>query len=107
MSDVWRLHRGSQVVALLTVTGGDFPWMHARVETLPGFDEFRPVFLELEQALDAEEYERAAVLDERVCELFTMTYPDGEQVPEFWLRIYADGTAGWRWSDEPFDDEDD
>ncbi|KJK48686.1 hypothetical protein UK23_16040 [Lentzea aerocolonigenes] len=101
--EVWRLHRGGLEIARLVVTGGDFPWMHARVETLAGFEEFRPVFAELEQALDAEEYERADVLDGRVRSLFTMTFPDGEPVAEFLLRIYADGTAGWRWHDEPFD----
>jgi hypothetical protein len=24
-------------------------------------------------------------------------------VPEFLLHIHDDGTAGWRWHDEPFD----
>ena len=107
--DVWRLHHAGQEIARLTVTGGDWPWMYATVETLPGFEEFRPLFAELEQALeqalDDEDYERSSRLDDRVRELFTMTYPDGDQVPEFLLRIYADGTAGWRWHHEPFDED--
>ncbi|MER5479667.1 hypothetical protein ABT026_22270 [Streptomyces sp. NPDC002734] len=32
-----------------------------------------------------------------------MTYPDGTPVPEFWLRLHGDGTAGRRWHHEPFD----
>jgi hypothetical protein len=31
-----------------------------------------------------------------------MTFPDGSRVAEFMLRIHDDGTAGWRWHDEPF-----
>jgi len=100
---VWRLHRAGQEIARLTVTGGDFPWVHATVESMPGFEEFRPVFAELEQTLDDEDYERSADLDDRIRESLTMTFPDGQPVAEFLLRIYADGTAGWRWHDEPFD----
>lgn len=101
---VWRLHHAGQEVARLTVTGGDFPWVHATVETLPGFEEVRPVFAELEQALDDEDYDRSSELDDQVRALLTMTYPDGQPVPEFLVRVYADGTAGWRWHDEPFED---
>lgn len=32
-----------------------------------------------------------------------MTFPDGSPVAEFMLYIHDDGTAGWRWFDEPFD----
>ncbi|MER5596623.1 hypothetical protein [Streptomyces sp. NPDC002265] len=34
----------------------------------------------------------------------TTTLPDGSQVAEFMLHIYADGTADWRRHDEPFDE---
>ncbi|MFS8102883.1 hypothetical protein LFM09_37720 [Lentzea alba] len=102
--EVWRLHHEGREIARLTVTGGDFPWVHATVETLPGFEDVRPVFEALEQALDDEDYERADDLDGRVRELLTMTFPDGRPVAEFLVRVYADGTAGWRWHDEPFDD---
>ncbi|MER5479668.1 hypothetical protein ABT026_22275 [Streptomyces sp. NPDC002734] len=42
VGDVWRLHHGDREVARLTVTGFDMPWMYADVETLPGFESFRP-----------------------------------------------------------------
>ncbi|MEV6847472.1 hypothetical protein [Actinoplanes sp. NPDC051411] len=35
----------------------------------------------------------------------TLRYPEGNEVPEFLLHIQGD-EAWWRWSDEPFDDDD-
>jgi hypothetical protein len=35
-----------------------------------------------------------------------MTFPNGQAVAEFMLRIHGDGTAGWRWLDESFGTED-
>jgi hypothetical protein len=32
-----------------------------------------------------------------------MTFPDGTPVAEFLLQIHPDGTAAWRWHDEPFE----
>lgn len=102
---VWRLHHAGQEIARLKVTGADFPWVHADVETLPGFEEFRPVFAEQEQAVDDEDYERSDACYFEIRKSLTMTFPDGRPVAEFLLHIHADGTAGWRWSDEPFDDD--
>ncbi|MFD9270780.1 hypothetical protein ACFWB1_23810 [Streptomyces goshikiensis] len=36
------------------------PWVHAEVETLPGFEEFLPLFTEQERAVDDEDWEQAA-----------------------------------------------
>ena len=30
-----------------------------------------------------------------------MTYPAGSPVTEFMVNVHGDGTAGWRWQDEP------
>lgn len=102
--EVWRLHHEGEEIARLTVTGWDWPWVHAAVETSPGFEEFRAVFAEQEQAIDDEDHERADACYERIRQSLTMTCPDGQPVAEFWLHVHRDGTAGWRWSDEPFDD---
>ncbi|MFE7402461.1 hypothetical protein [Streptomyces sp. NPDC057557] len=51
---IWRLHHGNQEITRLAVTGTDMPWTHAEVETLPGFEEFRPVFTEQARAIDEE-----------------------------------------------------
>ncbi|WP_405442150.1 hypothetical protein OG373_33205 [Streptomyces avidinii] len=100
---VWRLYHGDQEIARLTVTGADMPWMHAEVETLPGFEEVRSLFSEQEQARDEEDWERADTCCTRIRSALTLTFPDGGPVAEFMLHIHEDGTAGWRWHDEPFD----
>jgi hypothetical protein len=99
----WRLHHGAQEIARLIVTGTDMPWVHAHLEALPGFDEFRPVFTEQEQAIDAEDRARADACYEQIRSALTMTFPDGRPVAEFMVHIHANGTAGWRWHDEPFE----
>ncbi|WP_212747212.1 hypothetical protein [Streptomyces montanus] len=100
---IWRLHHGEQEIARLTVTGADMPWTHAEVETLSGFEEFRPLFAEHERAVDDEEWEQADACYTQIRSELTMTFPDGSPVAEFMLHIHDDGTAGWRWHDEPFD----
>ncbi|MER7828299.1 hypothetical protein ABTX85_37785 [Streptomyces sp. NPDC096097] len=101
--DAWLLHHGDRVIARLIVTGSDMPWTHAEVETLPGFEAFRPLFVEQERAVDDEDWERADACYTRIRGALSMTFPDGDPVAEFMLRVHDDGTAGWRWHDEPFD----
>jgi hypothetical protein len=103
---VWRLHHAGQEIARLTVTGADMPWVHADVVTLSGFEEFRSVFAEQEQATDDEDHERADIFYSQIRKSLTMTFPNGQPVAEFMLRIHGDGTAGWRWHDESFRTED-
>ncbi|MFE3907815.1 hypothetical protein ACFXPY_48390 [Streptomyces sp. NPDC059153] len=98
---IWRLHHGDQEIARLTVTGTDMPWTHAEVETLPGFEEFRPVFTEQERAIDEEDWERADACYAQIRGALTMMCPDGSQVAEFMLYIQDDGTAAWRWLSAP------
>ncbi|MEU9505995.1 hypothetical protein AB0D32_06910 [Micromonospora sp. NPDC048170] len=105
----WTLHRRDDggVLADLVVTGGDFPWLNARVNPREGLAEVRPLFAEELRLLDGidedvESWERAY---EAVRNAVTLRYPEGQEVPEFLLHI--DGNeAWWRWSDEPFDEED-
>lgn len=102
--EVWRLRHGDREIARFRVTGADFPWVHADVETLPGFEEFRSWFAEQEQAIDEEDYAKADTLYARIRSTLAMAFPDGHPVPEFMLHIHNDGTAGWRWHDRPFDE---
>ncbi len=102
---VWRLHHAGQEIARLTVTGTDMPWTYADLESLPGFDAFRAVFAEQEQAVDEEDWERADTCYARIRSALTMTFPDGTPVAEFMLHIHDDATAGWRWHDKPFDED--
>ena len=56
-----------------------------------------------ERAADEEDWGRADTCYSQICSALTMTFPDGGPVAEFMLHIHDDGTAGWRWHDEPFD----
>ena len=100
---LWGLHGADRQVARLTVTGADMPWVCADVEPLAGFEQFRALFAEQEQALDQQDDARADLLCTRIRAALSMTFPDGRVVPEFLLRIHPDGTAGFRWHDEPFE----
>lgn len=53
---------------------------------------------------EAEEYDAIDVVYDQIRAATSMTLPDGTQVAEYLLYIHADGTRGWRWHDEPFDD---
>jgi len=100
---VWRLYRGDELLADLVVTGGDFPWLVARVEPKPGFETVRHLFAdELRWTDGADEDEGAwAAAYDRIRATVSLSYPDGGAVPEFLLHIDGD-EAWWRWSDEPF-----
>ncbi|MFJ7496473.1 hypothetical protein ACIQZB_35985 [Streptomyces sp. NPDC097727] len=91
---IWRLRHGDQEIARLTVTGADMPWTHAEVGTVPGFEEFCPVFTEQERAVDEEDWERADACYTRIRSALTMALPDGSPVAEFMLHIHDDRTAG-------------
>ncbi|MFD0273418.1 hypothetical protein ACFVHB_05795 [Kitasatospora sp. NPDC127111] len=103
---VWRLHHDGQEIARLSVTDADMPWTHAEVEALPGFASFRPLFAAQERAVEEEDWEGADACYTQIRRALTMTFPDGSPVAEFMLHIHDDGTAGWRWHDEPFDTAD-
>ncbi|MEV4642300.1 hypothetical protein AB0J80_33620 [Actinoplanes sp. NPDC049548] len=101
----WTLHRrrDGRVLAHLVPTGGDFPWLNARVEPADGLAEVRPLFAEDLRHLDrvdedAESWETAY---EAIRQAVTLRDPEGREVPEFLLHI-DDVEAWWRWSDEPF-----
>jgi hypothetical protein len=100
---IWRLHHDGQEVARLSVTGTEDFWVHADIETSPGFEPFRAVFAEQDRACEAEDWERADACHEQIRSALIMTYPDDSPVAEFMLNVHGDGTAGWRWHDEPFD----
>jgi hypothetical protein len=100
--EVWTLHRrgDGRALADLVITGGDFPWLNARVEPGDGFEDLRPMFAEELRRLDDDESWEEAY--DAVRAAVTLRYPDGRDVPEFLLHVEG-GEAWWRWSDEPFD----
>lgn len=44
--------RGKELLAELVVTGGDFPWLNARMRPAPGFEAIRPLFEQELRALE-------------------------------------------------------
>jgi hypothetical protein len=105
---VWRLVRGDELLAELVVNGGDFPWLNAEVRPAAGFAEVRPLFDDEIRRADLmdEEPEQWEAAYRRVREVVRLLAPDGQPVPEFLLHIEG-AEAWWRWSDEPFPEEDD
>lgn len=108
MNETWSLHRraGGEALASFVVTGGDFPWLHARVEAAAGLADVRSLFAAELRLLDrvdddVEAWERAY---DAVREAVVLRCPDGRDVPEFLLHVDGD-EAWWRWSDEAFDDD--
>lgn len=102
---VWRLLRGEEPIAELLVTGGDFPWLNARLLPGPGFEEVRPMFDEELRLLDHldDDVDAWEAAYDRIRETIGLIAPDGQLVPEFLLHI--DGAdVWWRWSAEPFSD---
>lgn len=101
---MWGLHHGGELVARLVVTEIDFPWMRGRVEPLAGFEKVRGLFEAGERAKDAEDFDGADEAYYRIRAVTSMTFPDGDPVAEYILDIFSDGTCGWYWTDEPFED---
>jgi hypothetical protein len=94
--DVWELHDAEGLVARLTVTGSDFPWVHGRVETLPGYERVRELYEINERAIAAEDDDAIDAVWPLLQQTTSLHAPDGQSLESFWLDIYSDGTCGWR-----------
>lgn len=102
---VWQLLHHGVKVADLVIDGGDWPWEEARVDASEAFEALRPMFAEETRLLDADD----PSWDDAYIEIrrnFTLLGPDGRPTPEFLLHIEGD-RAWWRYSDVPFDGDDD
>ncbi|MCO1580710.1 hypothetical protein M8C13_33635 [Crossiella sp. SN42] len=102
---VWRLVRGAEPLGEIVITEADFPWLHGRFQPRPAFAEVKPLF-DAELALsesdeDNDAWEQAY---RRITSSLSLVSPEGP-VAEFLLHIQGD-EAWFRWSDEPFDEED-
>jgi hypothetical protein len=95
--------RGAELIAEFVVTGGDFPWLNARVRAMPGFEEVRPLFeqeLRAVEQIDDDVGSWQAAYD-RIRSTVSLLHPEGHPVPEFLLHVDGED-AWWRWNDEPF-----
>ncbi|MEV4627936.1 hypothetical protein AB0J90_16785 [Micromonospora sp. NPDC049523] len=106
-SRIWRLYAGDELLGDLVVDGGDFPWLHARFESLPAYGRFRALFEEdirLLNSADEDVPAQVASYEAMRAAGIGLVDPDGFRVPEFLLHV-RDEQAWWRWNDEPFDDD--
>ncbi len=103
---VGQLVRGDELLAELVVTGGDFPWLNATARPAAAFAEVGPLFDEELRRLEFldDELEQWEAAYRRIREVVRLLAPDGRPVPEFLLHIEGED-AWWRWSDEPFPEE--
>jgi hypothetical protein len=98
---VWQLVCGDELLAELVVTGGDFPWLNARVRPAAWFADVRPLFDEELRRLEfidgeLEQWEAAyRCIREVVC----LVAPDGQAVPEFDALVIL--TDGHPWIPDP------
>lgn len=103
--ETWRLLHEGQVVAALIVTGGDMPWVNARVEHRPGFAGVKPLFEEEFRLLDLIDTGGIAeweAVQSAICSQARLTDAEGAEVPEYLLHIQG-SCAWWRWHDTPFE----
>lgn len=104
--EVWQVRGAAEPVGEILIDDTDFPWLSGRFTPGPGFAAVRDLFAR-ELALAArndeghwEEWERAYG---EIRRQVSLSSPDGP-VPEFLLHI-EDDRAWFRWSDEPFDED--
>jgi hypothetical protein len=104
--DVWRLLRGTELVAEIHIEDADQPWLIGRLRPGPAYAEVAPLFDELRALLRADPRDSEAVrrVNDRVHEAVRMVAPHGP-VAEFWLLPHGD-QVWFRFSDEPFDRDD-
>jgi hypothetical protein len=109
VGEIWQLYAGSDLVAELTVTDTDFPWLRAEVSEHQGFAPLRQMFRDelrlSERIVHSDTEDDVAAFEDAQAQIHDqvrLAYPDGRTVPEFLLHI-DDHEAWWRWEDEPFE----
>jgi hypothetical protein len=107
---VWQVRSGDQRVGEILIDEADFPWLSGGFTPGPAFDTVRDLFArELELVRRLAERDDDEIVDEweraydEIRARVSLSSPDGP-VPEFLLHIEGDH-AWFRWSDEPFDEE--
>jgi len=94
---VWHLVRGDELLAELVVTGGDFPWLNARVRPAAGFAEIRPLFDEELRRLESigDEPERWEAAYRRIREEVRLLASDGQTgcIPQVGLAVAVTWTT--------------
>ncbi|MET7571009.1 hypothetical protein ABZT04_21290 [Streptomyces sp. NPDC005492] len=104
VGEVWQVRGGEESVGEILIDDADFPWLSGEFTPGPAFDAVRDLFIRERELVEADD--DPSLWEEAYDEIrrrVTLTSPDGP-VPEFLLHI--EGERAWfRWSDEPFDED--
>lgn len=100
--DIWLVVYGEELVAELAAKRWDSPWWRGSITRRQGFEALAPLFAsEPEQARETDNSKSSKAY----CQLraqVRLLKPDGEEVPEFILRVDS-GRAAWRCIDPTVD----
>ncbi|MET7486473.1 hypothetical protein [Streptomyces sp. NPDC005538] len=104
VGEVWQVRGGEETVGEILIDDADFPWLSGKFTPGPAFDAVRDLFIqELALAQADDDWSLWEEAYDEIRRRVTLTSPDGP-VPEFLLHI--EGERAWfRWSDEPFDED--
>ncbi|MGW2705871.1 hypothetical protein [Streptomyces sp. NPDC001340] len=102
---VWRVRAGEDPVGEILIDEADFPWLSGSFTTGPGFAAVHDLFARELALLEDERWEEWESAYDEIRRRVSLSSPDGP-VPEFLLHIEGD-RAWFRWSDEPFEEDDD
>ncbi|MCX4705810.1 hypothetical protein OG252_06440 [Streptomyces sp. NBC_01352] len=104
--EVWRVHSGDEAVGEILIDDADFPWLEGRFTAGPAYGAVQELFareLALAKRDDEDHWKEWETVHDEIRRRVSLSSPDGP-VPEFLLHI--EGERAWfRWSDEPFADE--
>ncbi|MDQ1050714.1 hypothetical protein [Streptomyces sp. V4I2] len=104
--EVWRVRSGGEAVGEILIDDVDFPWLGGRFTAGPAYGAVQELFgreLALAERDDEDHWKEWETVHDEIRGRVSLSSPDGP-VPEFLLHIEGD-RAWFRWSDEPFADE--
>jgi len=105
VGEVWRVRSGEREVGEILIDDADFPWLSGRFTAGEAYGAVRELFArELALAERDDDWEEWETAYQEITRRVSLSSPDGP-VPEFLLHIEGD-RAWFRWSDEPFEDQD-
>jgi hypothetical protein len=101
---IWRLVRGEELIGEIVIDDVDFPWLHGRFVPTPAFERVKHLFDREQELLDADDFVSWETAYDEISGTMTLMSPTGP-VAEYLLHIDED-RARFRWSYEPFPEED-
>ncbi|MFG2125179.1 hypothetical protein [Streptomyces sp. NPDC048710] len=100
---VWRVRAGEGPVGEILIDEADFPWLSGSFTAGPGFGAVQDLFARELALMEGERWEEWESAYDEIRRRVSLSSPQGP-VPEFLLHIEGD-RAWFRWSDEPFEED--